>query len=311
MILITTATQDLHALLIQKTVRSMGFNDIHIIEIDRIAQRDFLSFGVNYATSDRVLTSEEKSVSISNSSVLWLRRTRANQILTHPLDCPDSETIISNDSRGGLTGLLNTHFKGRWISSPEATVRAADKIYQLHVAFRCGFRIPKTLISQCRDDVIRFAESCPSGVIVKTVVGAPKPFLATIKLDPEKLPSDESFMASPAIYQEYIDGQDHIRLNCFGENSYSAIITSSEIDWRQNLRIPIREAHVPRELHERVRMVLDELGLEMGVIDLKISRDGDPVWLEVNPQGQFIFLDPVANMNLAIKFSQYLIEMLR
>jgi hypothetical protein len=39
-----------------------------------------------------------------------------------------------------------------------------------------------------------------------------------------------------------------------------------------------------------VRRVLDCLGLEMGNIDLKESPSGEIVWLEVNPQGQFLFL---------------------
>jgi hypothetical protein len=46
----------------------------------------------------------------------------------------------------------------------------------------------------------------------------------------------------------------------------------------------------------------------MGVIDVKITPQGEFVWLEVNPQGQFLFLDAVTNLHLADHFADYLIE---
>ena len=46
----------------------------------------------------------------------------------------------------------------------------------------------------------------------------------------------------------------------------------------------------------------------MGIVDLKLTPEGEPVWLEVNPQGQFLFLDALANLNLAEKFAAYLVE---
>jgi hypothetical protein len=45
----------------------------------------------------------------------------------------------------------------------------------------------------------------------------------------------------------------------------------------------------------------------MGIIDLKLTPDGEPVWLEVNPQGQFLFLDAFADLQLAAKFADYLV----
>jgi len=95
--------------------------------------------------------------------------------------------------------------------------------------------VPKTLISQSRRDVLDFFESCSGQMIVKTVVGAPGPFLQTVRVkDPSRL-GDASFAAAPSIFQEYVPGDKHLRLNCFGAESYAALIHSDDIDWRPNL----------------------------------------------------------------------------
>ena len=101
-------------------------------------------------------------------------------------------------------------------------------------------------------------------------------------------------------------GNRHIRLNCFGDASYAAEIISSDLDWRPNLNVPISAFPVAPELHRSVRRVLDALGLAMGIVDLKVAPDGDVVWLEVNPQGQFLFLDGLTDLRLVDRFASYL-----
>jgi glutathione synthase/RimK-type ligase-like ATP-grasp enzyme len=305
-IVIVTATNDLHALVVQQELRKAGVGQCHIIECDRIAQRASLTYGVAYDIEDEIITSEGLSIALSQAAVLWLRRTRANQILDFPVADDSAREIINNDSRGGFTGLLATHFKGKWISTPEATYRASDKIFQLHMAHSCGFRVPRTLISQSRERVMDFFEVCEGKMIVKTLVGAPSPFLQTVRLPDPHAIDEASFAAAPAIFQEYIEGSDHLRVNCFGDTSYAALIRSSEVDWRGNLNVPIVQYDVPSALHRAIRDVLDALELEMGVVDLKLTPSGEPVWLEVNPQGQFVFLDPLTNLGLAARFAEYL-----
>ncbi len=59
-------------------------------------------------------------------------------------------------------------------------------------------------------------------------------------------------------------------------------------------------------LRRRVRDVLDALELEMGIIDIKLTPEDEPVWLEVNPQGQFLFLDALTDLHLTDRFADYL-----
>ncbi|MFD7631314.1 hypothetical protein ACFV7Q_35765 [Streptomyces sp. NPDC059851] len=102
-------------------------------------------------------------------------------------------------------------------------------------------------------------------------------------------------------------GRHHIRLNCFGDRMFAALIETEELDWRPDLNVPISRWPVPPDLARQVRTVLDRLGLRMGVIDLKLTPGGEPVWLEVNPQGQFLFLEPLTGEPLTEHFADYLV----
>ncbi|MCB5166464.1 hypothetical protein LG634_16660 [Streptomyces bambusae] len=292
-----------------------------------------------------VPTSEGRTVAPAEAEVLWWRRARADQQLTMAAMATARTTastrsaasaasatsaastastastassdgeglgaqqvsLVNNDCRGALAGILAASFHGTWISPPAATDRASDKIYQLWVARQAGFRVPRTLITQSRDEVLDFVREV-GRVIVKPVVGAPGPSLLTRWIEnPLALPA-ESYAVCPATYQEYVPGRHHIRLNCFGERMFAARIETDELDWRPDLRVPITRWPVPADLARLVRTTLDRLGLPMGVIDLKLTPSGEPVWLEVNPQGQFLFLEPITGEPLTEHFADYLIS---
>lgn len=139
-------------------------------------------------------------------------------------------------------------------------------------------------------------------------MGVSEPFLKTVKIDDLSRFLDAAFVAAPAIYQEFIGGTQHLRLLCFGDRSLSGVINTAEVDWRPNLNVQIDSWDLPTSLHRMIRRTLDALGLEMGVVDVKIDHHGEFVWLEVNPQGQFIFLEPMTGINFIDEFARYLLE---
>jgi hypothetical protein len=90
--------------------------------------------------------------------------------------------------------------------------------------------------------------------------------------------------------------------------SLCGLIETDKLDWRPDLNVNISSWPVPKTVHDRVRKVIEHLGLEMGIVDIKITPDGELVWLEVNPQGQFIFLEPITGIPFIDEFSKYLID---
>lgn len=46
----------------------------------------------------------------------------------------------------------------------------------------------------------------------------------------------------------------------------------------------------------------------MGIFDVKLTDDGEPVFLEVNAQGQFLFVEALCGIPLADTFSAFLVD---
>jgi len=308
MIVIITIKDDFHALTVQKVLREGGYQNCHIFECDRVSGEHRVHWAITPdGAVGRLLRGDGTHINVADIELIWWRRVHSDQDLDESVTDEYQRALINNDCRGALNGILASCFKGQWVSSPEATDRASDKLYQLTIAREVGFRVPETLISQSWEQVAEFTKRLNDKVIVKPVVGAAGPLLFTQFVgDPRRL-DPKSFQVCPAIYQEYIEGSEHIRLNCFGDQSFAALIETSDLDWRPNLKVPIRSWPVPASLHQQVRAVLDRLGLAMGIVDIKRTPDGQFVWLEVNPQGQFLFLQPLTNMPLDQCFADYLL----
>jgi glutathione synthase/RimK-type ligase-like ATP-grasp enzyme len=305
--LIVTHGDDLHGLAVQAAVRSRG-HDCHIIPCDDLSGAESINFAVGPdEPGDTVLrTVDGRLVRAAEVEAIWWRRFRANQRAIERDHVEGAHaSLINNDCAGALVGSLQNSFSGRWISTPRATEYASNKLNQLAAARRCGLRIPDTVITQSPAVVREFCDRHPDGVIVKPVVGTPGPLLYTQTVHEGHLRSEEAIRACPAIYQECIVGTHHIRLNCFGHRSFAGLIESEELDWRPNLNVPVTRWPVPDDLHATVRRVLNMLGLEMGIIDLKLTPEGEPVWLEVNPQGQFLFLEGLTGEPLTEHFVDY------
>ena len=72
--------------------------------------------------------------------------------------------------------------------------------------------------------------------------------------------------------------------------------------------VSIETFNIDNEVTTKIYKTLNALGLAMGIIDLKITPNGEVVWFEVNPQGQFLFLEGITNEPLLKPFCSYLVE---
>jgi len=132
--------------------------------------------------------------------------------------------------------------------------------------------------------------------------------LLTRTVTERHLASPEAMAVSPAMYQEHIPGTRHVRAQCFGERVIAVLITAEALDWRARLDSDIRPWTTPDAIRARLLEVMRTLGLKMGIVDLKLTDDDECVWLEVNQQGQFLFLEGLTGLPLTAAFCRFLSE---
>jgi hypothetical protein len=305
-IAICTLADDFHAYVIQNALRTVHQTPCVVVATDRLSGSPSLSWSNDGFCPPTVQAISGEQIDVRQLDLIWWRRGNVTPRLPAGIADPAHSTLIRNDCHAGLLGLLLNEFRGVWISDPLATHRAQNKLVQLRAAEAAGFRTPKTLVSQDPERIRAFCASLDNRVIVKTVRGAANVPILTKMLDPCILAADDSLELSPATYQELIEGRRHVRAALFGDAVYAAMIESEALDWRIDLRVPVTRVELGEEVAARLRLVLNLLGLKMGVVDLKLDESGEPVWLEVNPQGQFLFLEGLCGLELTAGFSDFL-----
>lgn len=196
-----------------------------------------------------------------------------------------------------------------WLSHPTALRAAMWKPEQLQRARRLGFTVPPTLISNCPHEVRAFAAAIPGPLIFKLMSSpylgaeqvAPQERLArhlpTTLVDAAMLENLDGVRELPCQFQQYIAKQYELRVTLIGEQVFAAKIHSQDdartrIDVR-DMSAPVRyeATELAPELRQRCLDLMHSYGLHYSAMDLIVTPDNEVVFLENNPNGQFLYIE--------------------
>ena len=117
----------------------------------------------------------------------------------------------------------------------------------------------------------------------------------------------------PSYVQKYIDKEYEIRSFILIDKFYSMAIFSqsnkeTEIDNRRQSKILNRTVPyvLPKYIESKLLALMNNLGLDNGSIDLIRAKDGEFIFLEVNPDGIFENVSYYCNYYLEKKIADYL-----
>jgi glutathione synthase/RimK-type ligase-like ATP-grasp enzyme len=200
-----------------------------------------------------------------------------------------------------LDGFFTTAF--RRIISPPLMQRAAVKPRQLSVARRVGLCVPETLITNDSGEALAFVERHGGAVVHKAMTSPPHWFIDTRLWDT----SDHEHIADlglcPTIFQQCIIGPSDVRVTVIGDQVFAARIETARgravVDSRLDLDAPCMPYTLPDNVESALLRLMEQLGLLFGTIDLKLTASGEHVFLEVNPQGQFLYIEILTGLPLS------------
>jgi glutathione synthase/RimK-type ligase-like ATP-grasp enzyme len=116
------------------------------------------------------------------------------------------------------------------------------------------------------------------------------------------------------IFQEEVPKRRDVRVTVIGRTSFAVGIDSqahavTQVDWRHTPPEPLRHAPIdlPPNVCSSISRLLDAFGLEFGAIDLVERDDGTFVFLEINPNGQWGWLQLRTGIDLASALAERLI----
>ena len=233
------------------------------------------------------------------------------------------QEYIVRESENLLESLPYT-LRTAWVSNPEAVKIAARKPFHLHRAADIGFQIPKTLFTnsprQARDFVTSLGKSIAiktlwtPGITVMEGENEQPIALYTRKLEPNQILPDISRVQNcPMIFQEYVEKKFELRVTIVGPQVFACAIWSqasphTQEDWRRyDLQNTPHEPHqLPAKLEDLCRSLIQNLGLQFGCIDMIVTPQGEYIFLELNPNGQWLWIEQLTKMPISETLAQML-----
>lgn len=190
----------------------------------------------------------------------------------------------------------------RWLNAPHLIDLAENKIYQLTLARTLGFLIPDTLVS---NDPLAAREFASKGQIIgkplrNAVVKGHAPdsvvFTARVSINEETDPL--SIRASPMILQREIRKKFDVRATVVGDQVFAVTIDSQSdpaavVHWRRTSKPDLVHAiyHLPEKVATQCIALTRKLGLRFGAVDLVLDLDDQLWFLEINPNGQWGWIE--------------------
>ena len=215
---------------------------------------------------------------------------------------------------GSILGLAT-----RWMSHPAAVWQSEYKPFQLSLATEVGLQIPRTVVTNDPPTIRNLFAELGGNMVVKpsrtgylTHSGEDYAIFTSRVLE-EHLDELESARWSPAIYQALVPKQFDVRVTIVGRRVFAAAIDSqsdaaASIDWRRtsNPRLPHHPITLPEPVTACLFRMMDLLKLTFGAIDMIKTLTGDYVFLEVNPNGQWLWLDDILGLGISDAIADWL-----
>jgi glutathione synthase/RimK-type ligase-like ATP-grasp enzyme len=258
----------------------------------------------------RIRLSDGSEVPLDRCSAAWWRRPQPFAIST-AMKPSSYRTFAYQESLEAFSGLWQA-LDLFWVNHPSLDEAASHKTYQLKVAQEVGLLVPTTLVTNDPDEVRAFVRAYGhSNTVYKAFTGTKDNWRETRVLRREELPLLDSVRHAPVIFQEYIDIGLDIRVTMVGGDLFAAAIHSSKasykVDYRMGLRSARIEAHrLPLQIEECLRSLMKRLGLEYGAIDLRMGSDGRYFFLEINPAGQWLFIEQQSGQPITASLARLL-----
>jgi D-alanine-D-alanine ligase-like ATP-grasp enzyme len=122
--------------------------------------------------------------------------------------------------------------------------------------------------------------------------------------------NEDSIAGCPTLFQQYIDKSLDVRLTVLDGRSVGVALVARDdagnqlCDIRRNNMDSVQYDFiaVPNEILAAVRGMLQRYSLRFGAFDFVVDKAGIWYFLEVNPNGQWAWLDQVADAGISALF---------
>lgn len=304
---------------VSQRLQERGFEAVRIDTDTYPTEALIESFSDSHSHKQFIGKDGQHLVSSEDIHSIWYRRFYAGQKIPHDMESQKRYACLE-ESRRCLTGFLSCQ-KAFCLDNYWKVKIASVKDYQLQLASELGFDIPKTLVTNHPDSVRRFYDEQRGKIITKMQTSFAiwennkEHVVFTNPVTEDNLNHLEGLALSPMVFQQHIEKKLELRVTVVGKTIFSAAIDSNrhdsmKNDWRKNGINTLAEwfpVDIPESLQQKILALMKALNLQYGAIDIILTPDDEYKFLEINPVGEFYWLDAITGFPICDTIADVLI----
>ncbi len=259
-----------------------------------------------------VLTVPHGRLDLDRVQAVWYRSPEAYRM--PPQLSPTEAHHARVEAKYGLGGVLAS-LPTLWCNHPSRIADASYKPVQLARAAAAGLTVPDTLITNEPDAVRKFAVG---GTTVTKLVGGMaideegvRKNVYTRLLDEDDFTDLRGVEHSTHVFQRWVPKARECRVTVIGQHITAAAITAGSrqgyVDYRTDyVNLSYELVDPPEQVATGIRLLMDGFGLVFGALDFVITPSGEWVLLEINPTGQYGFIEHAIGVPLTTQLADLL-----
>lgn len=215
--------------------------------------------------------------------------------------------MIAKDIISLINGIVDD-FQGRVLTRPSILRKTENKVFQLLYAEKKGLFIPESFIGNSNrrtKDFFNKKSIVKPLTTGKVIVGDVVELYHTSYLGA----LNEDISLTPVYVQEYINKQYEVRMTYIDGCFFPVRIDSEDkLDWRRNyngLKYGIIDC--PPKISVKCKELLKDFELNYGAFDFIVDENDRWYFLEVNPNGQWLWLEQELKIPISEKIIRYLV----
>lgn len=316
-ILVVSRSDDVHADAVTDELRRRGVNFLRL-DTDEELPREMTFSLSNTSEVNLMYHGGQEVQSLSKIRSVWFRRPVPPKSVTDPKTDPEIAVFVGKETKEWTKSLYYLLENSFWVNHPQNLERANRKIVQLAKAKSLGLLIPDTIISDVPSQVKSFYDSHDGEIVAKTLRTQYVPgnkgedvLFRTQDVSYGDL-SSPGFFSCPCIVQEKIERAFEVRVVAIGRKLFAFKISSANAgtDLRSARLEELEHAsyQLSSNLKEKVCDLLSEFNLAFSSMDFLVTKSGREVFLELNPNGQWLWLEYATGVPLVNNFCDLLMR---
>jgi glutathione synthase/RimK-type ligase-like ATP-grasp enzyme len=225
---------------------------------------------------------------------VWWRRGHAYG-LEDAVAHPQIRTLVEKECAQAFRGALETSVRN-FFNRPSNSRTASLKLKQLQVASTLGLRVPETMVTNDPEAAFQFVAQRRGDTVYKLFSGTDFGVFETRQINStDDLTDLWRARYCPVLLQRQIHGDYDVRVSIIGPHVFAAAIHYKAgrhpVDGRIDRSVPIRSIELPAEISTKLLQLTSHFGLTYGAIDLRYSADDGFTFFEINPDGQYLWIE--------------------